>query len=85
MSIVPDGRIRFIAEPSAELPFTEDAPIPQPPAALALPRLPDPLEDLRAKVDQAELNARLLEAKVRLEFAKIAIAEVRAKAAEVAR
>lgn len=78
-----DARIRFTAEGSAELPFTEDGDVALTPAALALPRAPDPLDDLRAKVENAELNARLLEAKVRLEIAKVAIAEVRAKSAAV--
>ena len=77
-----DARIRFTAEGSAELPFTEDAPMPEATTTLALARTPDPLDYLRAKVDRAELLARQAEANLRLAVARADLIETRSQAAK---
>ncbi len=75
-----DARIRFTADTPAELPFREDHPMTHAPAALALSRGPDPLEDLRAKVDRAELLARQAEANLRVAIARAELVASRARA-----
>lgn len=75
-----DARIRFTAETSAELPFTQDETMPQAPAALALSRGSDPLEELRAKVDRAELLARQAEVNLRVAVARAELVALRTRA-----
>lgn len=70
-----EPRIRFTADGSAELPFSEEDLMPLTPVALALS--PDPLEDLRAKVDRAELLARQAEANLRVAVARAELIALR--------
>ena len=73
MSMSSDARIRFTAETPAELPFVEEETMAtNAPVVLALARDPaaDPLAELRAKVDRAELLARQAEANLKIAAAR---------------
>jgi hypothetical protein len=81
-----DARIRFTTadEPSAELPFEgEETDVTTPVLAYSnedvVAAEPHPLDDLRAKVDRAELLARQAEARLRLFVGRMELAEMRSQ------
>jgi hypothetical protein len=80
-----DARIRFTAadEPSAELPFSEDEDAGAEVVAFARDAqdraAPDPLDELRGKVERAELLARQAENNLRVAVARAELVALRSK------